>query len=582
MKKLSKMRKYIILFLIISCLGFFACEKFLEPKAENTFTNQQLVFDAGNTEGLLMKAYYALPNDYNFETDVASDDAVTNDPTSVYRSMAIGGWRSTNDPISQWATSFEQIYYINRFLDQYQSVLWSTDPTLTDAVRASRNNLHKRRLRGEAFAIRAWYKWRLLQYHGGLTADNRLLGFPIIDQSITPADNWKIPRNTYAECVTSIFNDLDTATKYLPATWFDRPIGGTNPPANADTNATMGARYDNRINGNIATALKARVALLAASPSFSASSGVTWAQAAATAGPLMKKLGALYANGRTFYKEIRTKEILWNQSGIQKRTWEQNNFPPSLFGNGRTNPTQDLVDAFPMKNGYPITHPSSGYAAATPYTNRDPRLTDYIVYNTATLKSTSIKTYVGAPSDGINVLLTSTRTGYYLKKLLSESVNLDPTNSASTSHNYTLVRMTELLLNFCEAANEAWGPDGDPNGYGFTARTKIRDLRIRAGITQPDAYLNSITDQAGLRALIRNERRIELCFEGFRFWDIRRWNDITTMQTSVKEAYITLVGAVYSYSYAQVEDRLFSDYMIYGPVPYSETLKYGIDQNKGW
>ena len=142
--------------------------------------------------------------------------------------------------------------------------------------------------------------------------------------------------------------------------------------------------------------------------------------------------------------------------------------------------------------------------------------------------------------------------------------------------------MTELLLNYCEAANEAWSPDGDPNGYGFTARTKIRDLRIRAGITQPDAYLASITDAAGLRELIRNERRIELCFEGFRFWDIRRWNDLTAMQTVVNCAYLTQNGTVYSYSYEPVENRLYADYMIYGPIPYNETLKYSIDQNNGW
>jgi len=107
-------------------------------------------------------------------------------------------------------------------------------------------------------------------------------------------------------------------------------------------------------------------------------------------------------------------------------------------------------------------------------------------------------------------------------------------------------------------------------------------LRKRAGITQPDAYLATITDAAGLRDLIRNERRIELCFEGFRFWDIRRWNDVATMQKPVAAAYITNTDGVYTYEYSNIEERKYTANMIYGPIPYNESLKYNLDQNKDW
>ncbi len=412
-----------------------------------------------------------------------------------------------------------------------------------------------------------------------MTDGGQLLGFPIIDTGITTDGNWALPRDTFAECVASIFTDLDTAAKNLPKKWVDLPAGGIN----GDINATSGARFINRINGNTALAIKARVALLAASPAFSASSGVTWAQAATIAGPLLKDLGALNANGRVFYKDKSSPEIIWNRSVVQKRKWEQDNFPPSLFGYGRTNPTQNLVDAFGMKNGYPITAGASTYSPAAPYTNRDPRFYDYIISNNAVFKTPSIiQTYIGASSDGINNLLTSTRTGYYLKKFMIESVKLDPGSSANAEHTYTLVRTTEVLLNYAEAANEAWGPDLDPNAYGFTVRQLLTNLRIRAGITQPDAYLATITDAAGMRTLIHNERRIELCFEGFRFWDIRRWNEVSTMQTSAKAAFITNNAGVYSYVYSNIEERKFTDNMIYGPVPYSETVKYNLVQNKGW
>jgi hypothetical protein len=569
------MRKFKILYILILCIGIASCEKLIEPKPDDSLTDEQLKADPIFAEGLLMQAYSTLPNEYTFDTDVATDDAVTND-NSVYRNMATGSWTSTNNPISKWTVAYQNISYINHFLNIYQEVEWSTDPNATAAKNTRRNALHKNRLKGESYGLRAWYEWMLLQYHGGMGEDGTLYGFPIVDTYITQNDDWKIPRSTYDKCVTRILQDLDTAIKYLPPTF--------KVIADADSNETYGSRFLNRINGYAAQALKARVALLAASPSFSSSSGVTWAQAATFAGPLMKKLrpGFLsYANGVVFYLERTNNEIIWNRAEVVKRTWEQNNFPPSLWGSGRTNPSQNLVDAFGMKNGYPITDAASTYNSATPYANRDPRLAKYVVYNTATLKSTVINSHVGAPKDGINVLLTSTRTGYYLKKFMNEGVKLDAP-AANQGHTYTLTRVTELLLNYAEAANEAWGPTGDPNGYGFTAKSLIGDLRKRGGITQPDAYLASVSDQATMRNLIRNERRIELCFEGFRFWDIRRWNDVTTMQAPVKAAYITNNSGTFSYVYSPIEERKYASDMIYGPIPYNETLKYNLVQNKGW
>jgi len=576
------MRKYLKLILVILSMSLFSCEGLIGPKEDNILTDDQLVSSPIFAEGILMKAYTALPDDYTFPTDVASDDAVSNDPSSQFRSMAVGNWSSTNNAFSMWTGAYENIYYINKFLSFYQDVVWSTDPNLTVYYRQIRNTLHKNRLRGEAYGLRAFYKWLLLQYHGGFSESNQLLGFPIIDNYITTEDNWALPRNTYAECVTSIFNDLDTAIKYLPKTWVDLPTGGANPAINGHINATSGARFLNRMHGNAARALKARVAILAASPAYSASSGVTWAQAAAIAGPLVKDLLPLSATGRVYYKSRSDREHIWNRSEVSKRTWEQNNFPPSLFGYGRTNPTQNLVDAFGMKNGYPIADALSTYSATAPYTNRDPRFYDYIVNNTSLLKSTPIYTYIDAPDNGINKLLTSTRTGYYLKKFMNESVNLKPGSSVSAAHTYTLFRVTEAVLNYAEAINEASGPDADPNGYGFTARTLLTEIRKRGGITQPDAYLIAVTDAAGMRNLIKSERRVELCFEGFRFWDIRRWNQVPTMQAPVTAAFITNTAGVYSYLYSNIEERKYSDYMIYGPVPYNETVKYSLVQNKGW
>ena len=148
---------------------------------------------------------------------------------------------------------------------------------------------------------------------------------------------------------------------------------------------------------------------------------------------------------------------------------------------------------------------------------------------------------------------------------------------STARHFYTMFRYTEIFLNYAEAANEAWGPDLDPMGYGFTPRTIIAAIRKRGGIPAADPYLASITTQADMRELIRNERRIELCFEGFRFWDIRRWN--LNLDETVKG--ISIAGGVPSI--IDVEGRLYQPFMKYGPIPYQETLKSNLTlQNEGW
>lgn len=128
---------------------------------------------------------------------------------------------------------------------------------------------------------------------------------------------------------------------------------------------------------------------------------------------------------------------------------------------------------------------------------------------------------------------------------------------------------------FAEAANELGGPDFMVGG--MTPRQVISAIRQRAGIEQPDSYLQSINSVEDMRELIRNERRLELCFEGHRFWDMRRW------KLNLEE---NVVGTFYNgnqYNSFEVEPRQFGDRAIYGPIPQSETVKFSnLEQNRGW
>jgi hypothetical protein len=517
-----------------------------------------------------------MPSTVSFDHDVITDDAVSNDPSSAYRLMATGSWSADNDPVSQWNVAYKEIYYVNLFLQDYGQVTW-------DAENAVINRLDQQRLKGEAYGLRAWWEFQLLEYHSGIAADGRLLGFPIILKPLTVTDNLNLARATFEACVAQIVADCDTAIANLPDTYAD--VAGKT-----DQNQAMGTRWSNRMDGFAARALKSRVTLFAASPAFNLSTGqAAWETAARAAGELLQTNGgvaSLSPTGLTWYRNSADPEIIWSRAIVSTSGPEAENFPPSLLGNGRTDPSQNLVNAFPMKNGYPLSNPLSGYDPSNPYAGRDPRLSDYIIYNGNKLGAKGqIFTYLGAPINGINVQTNSTRTGYYLSKFMLDNVSVsNPTVNQNQFNTY--FRFTEVFLNYAEAANEAWGPDADPEGYGFTARSILGAIRKRAGITQPDNYLASITSREDFRALVHNERRLELCFEGRRFNDLRRWKDLADFQAAVGGVSITQTSASppsWSYAYDQVEQRDYKDYMLYGPIPRDQILKSdSLQQNKGW
>ena len=151
---------------------------------------------------------------------------------------------------------------------------------------------------------------------------------------------------------------------------------------------------------------------------------------------------------------------------------------------------------------------------------------------------------------------------------------------------------------YAEAANDAWGPKNDPKGIGYTAYDVIKAIRERAGLgtneigmplPEGDAYLEDCaTDQAKMTNLIRNERRIELCFENKRFWDLRRWKE--SINEPLKGVKIKKIDETkeatadnLKYEVFEVEVRDYKDYQYYGPIPRGEVLKWSeLMQNKGW
>ena len=565
--------------------------------------------------GLQIYGYDRLPyitnvgNQYNW-TDVATDDAVTNQKNNTFLTMTTGTWASDNNPMSRWDNCKDGIQYINLFLSKVDNVKWAPSS-------ASKQQMFIDRLKGEAFGLRALLYMYLLQAHGGYADDGKLYGVPLLTTPEDGSSDYNQPRATFADCVQQCFADCDSAMALLPLDYADIDNNEQIPPkyialgANySNYNLVFGNKARNLLSGRIAEAIKAQIALLAASPAFREQSGVTSAVAATLCGNVLKRIGGvagLDPTGNIWYKNT-TKlepsggemaEILWREDRHKNAEQERENFPPTLYGNGRINPSQNLVDAFPMRSGLPIADPNSGYDPKNPYAGRDPRLDTYIILNGTTFRKTEIITGTypnskGEIMDNLNNIGTSTRTGYYLKKLLREDVSPLSSSLIEQQHIYPRIRYTEIFLAYAEAANDAWGPKADPTGIGFTAYDVIKAIRVRAGLAtnevgadlpEGDVYLEECAaDQTKMMNLIRNERRIELCFENKRFWDLRRWQ--MPINEGVKGVQIDRneeTGAL-SYTIINVEDRNFtSPYQWYGPVPKSEILKWSnLMQNAGW
>lgn len=564
----------------------------LEPENDNHSTFDRVYAEPSFAEGLLIKAYTYIPtNEYTWD-DVATDDAVTNDKFNNYMRMATGEWSALYNPQSNWDNCNRAISYINQFLDIVDDISWTSN-------NAEQNALFIRRLKGEAYGMRGLMTYYLLRNQGGFSASGELLGTPIYNKFLTSEADYALPRATFAESVNSAYADFEEALKYLPLD-YGNVAGIANLPANfgevtnvSTYNNVFGDFSRQRMSGRIVMALKARLALLAASPAFNVTNDASlWEKAATYTAEVLNSVNGtagLDSKGHIFYLKAQVdnailtsgdfkdlQEIVWRRPYFDDRARETNNFPPSLYGNGRINPTQNIVDAFPMANGYPITDPKSNYNPANPYNGRDPRLALYIVYNGSSMKGTVIKTETGSGNDAVDAMQNSTRTGYYMRKMLREETNVNPASANNQRHFNTHIRFTELFLNYAEAANEAWGPDGK-GANTYSAKDVISAIRKRAGITQPDNYLTSISGKEQMRSLIRNERRLELCFEGFRFWDLRRWKeDLTVPARGVRINNGT-------FNYFTVEERAYdNNYMHYGPLPDKEIVKFNIIQNKGW
>ena len=154
---------------------------------------------------------------------------------------------------------------------------------------------------------------------------------------------------------------------------------------------------------------------------------------------------------------------------------------------------------------------------------------------------------------------------------------MDLVNNTSVEHQFVYFRLGEVYLNYAEAMYNAYGATSDPMGYGMNALQALNKVRQRTGVAL-SARTNLTQDS------IIHERRVELGFEGHRWWDVRRWKlGGQYFGTPVKAVSVTSNAGVFTYTPAKLEDRVYdNNKMNWYPIPQSEISKTGWTQNPGW
>lgn len=549
--------KRIKLIITVGLLSFFmgSCD-YLDYSEASYLEKEDIFSDWNRTQSFLSDIYASLPLGFTpvggaMRASAADDAEFVLDYSSVQK-FNDGSWSSIQTLDDQWGQMYSGIRAVNLLLEEvkgrtFDDYKW-TD-TYVDEMTQFNNYPH------EARFLRAFFYLQLIQRYGSV---------PLITTVLTEDEANAISPTSYDDIVNYIVSECDAIIPLLPVSY----------------TAFTSAKETGRATKGAAMALKARTLLYAASPLHNPSGTVQkWVDAAKAAKDIINTTTySLEANYNAFLNNVTSKELILERREGNQNYFERANFPIGYEGGNTGNcPTQNLVDAYEMRtNGLSISDPLSGYNPLDPYAGRDPRFALTILYNTSTFKSKPLEIWVGGANAAPKT--NATKTGYYLKKYVIEAVSLDPNSTSTRQHTWVLFRYGEVLLNYAEAMNEAYGPES-ASDLGMTALQAVNLIRTRAKM--PVFPVGLTKDQ--FRSKLQNERRVELAFEEHRFWDIRRWKIGDTTRDIYGMEIIKNADGTYKYTKKLVERRVYEDKMNLYPIPLSEIYKNDkLKQNTGW
>ena len=361
-------------------------------------------------------------------------------------------------------------------------------------------------------------------------------------------------RATEAESWDFVLKDLEFAAKHLPKEW--------------------DSKWDGRLTKGAAYAYMCRTALFAK----------RW-DIAITAADEIKKLNKydLMDEYKDVFKVAGNKEIIFSiayKIPDMPHYFDRYFAPDGKQGIRRAVPTSELVDSYDMADGTPFSW--SGSMAKDPYVGREPRFYASIIYNGATWKEKTIYTYVDAENgfaayrDNMNPGEKQTVTGYFIRKYLQE--NNTEFDDKGSDQFWIEMRYAEVLLNLAEAlAEQDYAKNQDD------ALEALNEVRRRVDL--PERTTQEAPDKDSFMKLLRKERICELAFEGFRYWDLRRWR-LAGEVIDGKQAHGTKITKKddNSYTYEQVScddniNRFFPERYYLLPIPVDELQNNPLCEN---
>ncbi|SJZ83856.1 Starch-binding associating with outer membrane [Chitinophaga eiseniae] len=434
------------------------------------------------------------------ESDIWKDDKLATAYINKLYEDNLPGWNTSDAATSDEAPGGDAVMYGQLTINSFD--LWPYDNIRNinillknidgGTLPAATRDL----LKGQAFFFRAWRYFQMVRLYGGV---------PLILEPQQVTDNLAVARTKTSACIGQMVADLDNAAKLLPPSWTGNDAG--------------------RITKGAALALKGRILLYYASPQFNpANDPARWQKAYDANKAAKETLEAagigLYDKFAGIWLDEMNKEVVFvNRYSYPDKVndWNAATRPLSEAQNstGANHPTLEMVNAFPMKNGLPVTDPAAGYDAVHYWRNRDPRFAATIAYNGCPWELSGKAgrrqwNYVGAETQFLS------ETGFYCKKAVDVSYSKFFTYNSSTD--WVEIRFAEVLMNLAECANET-GKTGE-------AYEILKLIRKRAGIEAGGDNLYGLKNgmtTISMRDAVRLERKIEFAYEGKRYWDLRRW-----------------------------------------------------------
>lgn len=528
-----------LIYVLISIFAFGSCNDFLDTKIDTNMIPEDLETNRG-TLWWFAAAFYT-PITYGFQildnnifaavTDEAQQTSTVGDVYYFNKGVINADVNPLSYLYNEYYEGIRAANYFVQYAQNGEELLKLNRDTVRDETNYRRDLRRLNWYRAESQIAKAYYYAELLKMYGGVPIVETLL-----DEKTESAGNLK--RASYEEVVDYIVKLIDTNWQNLQDDW-----------RTEDGFADQAGFFDQPT----ALAIKSRVLLYAASPLNNPTNDVVkWQRAAQAAHDLIELNNYTMPENRNYRNlfagnnPVQSSEVIFVIRRPDDNTMELNNYPISTpGGKSGVTPSHNLVAAYEY-----IGAPDP----ENPYANRDPRLTASVVVNGSQWNGREIDQSPGG-SDDMSKSNTS-KTGYYLKKFLTDELNL--VQGAQTQHQWVVYRYAEVFLNYAEAMNEAYGPDALPTGFSLTAREALNMVRRSASTSLPTVTASSKEE---FRSAVKHERRIELAFEDHRYWDLLRWKDaMNVLNQPITGVKVTKNSAgKYQYQVVNVGERVFQE-----------------------